>query len=162
MTDLLDIRRIYVEPAAADLPRGKAVLARFPDAERVEVDGHQRIPELFGDETNVRRWVRIKREALVLGVKKSLSARPNGRSADFIAPSTANGCAMACAYCYVPRPKGYSNPITVFANDLLGWDPRGRTRIRFSLRTGDKGRYVARLTGLIAERAPYCRVRYAF
>ena len=352
VTDLLDIRRIYVEPAAAELPRGKAVLARFPDAERVGVDSHQRIPELFGDETNVRRWVRIKREALVLGVKKSLTARPNGRSADFIAPSTANGCAMACAYCYVPRHKGYSNPITVFANieqitgylrrhvarqgvkpepnqcdpsawvydlgensdcsvdarvsdnvrdlvdtfrdlptakasfatkhvnrDLLGWDPRGRTRIRFSLmpagdaklldirttpvaeriaaiddfveagyevhvnlspvvvrdgwlaawaelleqldggigpaakaqlaaevimmthnrelhqvnlgwhpkaeellwrpdlqqpkrsqnggwnvryRTGDKGRYVDRLTGLIAERAPYCRVRYAF
>ena len=352
MTELLDIRRIYVEPAAADLPRGKEVLARFPDAERVEVDSHQRIPELFGDETNVRRWVRIKREALVLGVKKSLTARPNGRSADFIAPSTANGCAMACAYCYVPRHKGYSNPITVFANidkitgylrrhvarqgvklqpnqcdpqawvydigensdcsvdahvsanvrdlvdtfrdlptakasfatkhvnrDLLGWDPRGRTRVRFSLmpaedaklldirttpiaeriaaiddfveagyevhvnfspvvvrdgwlpawaelleqldagigpatkaqlaaevimmthnrelhqvnlgwhpkaeevlwrpdlqqpkrsqnggwnvryRTGDKGRYVAQLTGLIAERAPYCRVRYAF
>jgi len=352
VTELLDIRRIYVEPAAADLPRGKEVLARFPDAERVEVDSHQRIPELFGDETNVRRWVRIKREALVLGVKKSLTARPNGRSADFIAPSTANGCAMACAYCYVPRHKGYSNPITVFANidkitgylrrhvarqgvklqpnqcdpqawvydigensdcsvdahvsanvrdlvdtfrdlptakasfatkhvnrDLIGWDPRGRTRIRFSLmpaedaklldirttpiaeriaaiddfveagyevhvnfspvvvrdgwlpawaelleqlddgigpaakaqlaaevimmthnrelhqvnlgwhpkaeellwrpdlqqpkrsqnggwnvryRTGDKGRYVAQLTGLIAERAPYCRVRYAF
>ena len=60
--------------------------------------------------------MRIKREALVLGVKKSLTARPNGRSADFIAPSTANGCAMACAYCYVPRRKGYSNPITRFAN----------------------------------------------
>ncbi|MDI6102249.1 spore photoproduct lyase family protein [Actinoplanes sp. NEAU-A12] len=113
---------------------------------------------------------------------------------------------MACAYCYVPRHKGYSNPITVFANierisayvkrhaarqgskpepnecdpvswvydigensdcsvdarlsdnvrdlvelfrdlpnakasfatkhvnrDLLDWDPRGRTRVRFSL-----------------------------
>ena len=62
------------------------------------------------------RWVRIKTESLVLGTKKSLSARPNGRSADFIAPSTANGCAMACAYCYVPRRKGYANPITVFAN----------------------------------------------
>ncbi|WP_067499750.1 spore photoproduct lyase family protein [Actinoplanes sp. TFC3] len=116
MNDLFDIRRIYVEPAAADLPRGKEILARFPDAERVEVERHDRIPELYGDETNVRRWVRIKREALVLGVKKSLAARPNGRSADFIAPSTANGCAMACAYCYVPRRKGYSNPITVFAN----------------------------------------------
>lgn len=23
---------------------------------------------------------------------------------------------MACAYCYVPRNKGYSNPVTVFAN----------------------------------------------
>ena len=23
---------------------------------------------------------------------------------------------MACAYCYVPRRKGYANPITVFTN----------------------------------------------
>ncbi|MFB9378798.1 spore photoproduct lyase family protein [Kineococcus gynurae] len=113
---LLDVRRIYLEPAAAELPRGRQILARWPDAERVEVDSHWRIPELHGDETNVRRWVRIKTEALVLGVKKSLTARPNGRSADFIAPSTANGCAMACAYCYVPRRKGYSNPVTVFCN----------------------------------------------
>jgi len=116
MNTLLDIRRIYVEPAAAELPRGKEVLARFPDATLVEVESHNRIAELYGDETNVARWVRIKREALVLGVKKTMTARPNGRSADFIAPSTANGCAMACAYCYVPRHKGYSNPITVFAN----------------------------------------------
>ena len=113
---LLDVRRIYLEPAAAELPRGQQVLARWPDAERVEVDSHWRIPELAGDEANVRRWVRIKTEALVLGVKKSLTARPNGRSSDFVAPSTANGCAMACAYCYVPRRKGFSNPVTVFAN----------------------------------------------
>ncbi len=112
----MDITRIYVEPAAAELPRGRQVLERWPDATRVEVASHWNIPELHGDETNVARWVRIKREALVLGVKKSLAARPNGRSADFIAPSTANGCAMACAYCYVPRRKGYSNPVTVFAN----------------------------------------------
>ncbi|TYB67746.1 spore photoproduct lyase family protein [Nonomuraea sp. PA05] len=123
---LLDIRRIYLEPAAAELPRGREILARFPDAERVEVESHHRIPELYGDEANVARWVRIKTEALVLGVKKSLTARPNGRSADFIAPSTANGCAMACAYCYVPRRKGYSNPITVFANieKILGYIER--------------------------------------
>ena len=225
MTDLLDIRRIYLEPAAADLPRGKEILARFPDAERVEVDSHHRIPELYGDETNVRRWVRIKREALVLGVKKSLTARPNGRSADFIAPSTANGCAMACAYCYVPRRKGYSNPITVFANidkitgylqrhvgrqgvkpapnecdphawvydigensdcsvdarisdnvrdlvelfrslpnakasfatkhvnrELLGWDPQGRTRIRFSLMPQGDAKLLDVRTTPIAER----------
>ena len=113
---MLDVRRIYLEAEAADLPRGKEVLARFPDAERVPVDSHWRIPQLHGDEANVDRWVRIKTESLVLGVKKSLTARPNGRSADFIAPSTANGCAMACAYCYVPRRKGYANPITVFAN----------------------------------------------
>jgi spore photoproduct lyase family protein len=113
---LLDIRRIYLEPAVRDLPRGREILDRFPDAEQVEVASHWRIPELHGDERNVRRWVRIKTEGLVLGVKKGLSCRPNDRSSDFIAPSTANGCAMACAYCYVPRRKGYANPITLFAN----------------------------------------------
>lgn len=52
----------------------------------------------------------------MLGTKKSLAFRPNGRSAHFIAPSTSNGCAMACAYCYVPRRKGYANPISIFVN----------------------------------------------
>ncbi|MEU6725653.1 spore photoproduct lyase family protein [Nonomuraea wenchangensis] len=222
---LLDIRRVYVEPEAAGLPRGQEILARFPDAELVEVGSHHRIPELYGDETNVNRWVRIKTGALVLGVKKSLTARPNDRSADFIAPSTANGCAMACAYCYVPRRKGYSNPITVFANidkilgyvrrhagrqgvkpapnqadprdwiydigensdcsvdatisdnvrdlvrlfrdlpnakasfatkyvnrDLLDWDPRGRTRIRFSLMPAADSKLLDIRTSPIAER----------
>jgi DNA repair photolyase len=136
--------------------------------------------------------VRIKREALVLGVKKSLSARPNGRSADFIAPSVANGCAMACAYCYVPRRKGYSNPITVFTNidqitgyltrhaarqgskstpnqcdpidwvydigennvnrDLLGWEPKRRTRIRFSLMPTDTAKLLDIRTSPVPER----------
>ncbi|MEV4342990.1 spore photoproduct lyase family protein [Actinoplanes sp. NPDC049596] len=222
---MLAISRIYYEAAAADLPRGKEILARFPEATLVEVESHNRIPELYGDESNVNRWVRIKQEALVLGVKKSLSARPNGRSADFIAPSTANGCAMACAYCYVPRHKGYSNPITVFANidkiagyvqrhvgrqgvkpvpnecdpqawvydigensdcsvdallgdnvrdlvelfrwmptakasfatkyvnrDLLDWDPQGRTRVRFSLMPQADAKLLDIRTSPIAER----------
>jgi spore photoproduct lyase family protein len=113
---LLQVRTVYAEPAAAASPRGRQVLARFPAAELVEVPSHWQIPDLHGNEGNVERWVRVKTETLVLGVKKSVTVRPNGRSADFIAPSTANGCAMACAYCYVPRRKGYANPITVFTN----------------------------------------------
>jgi spore photoproduct lyase family protein len=113
---VLQVREIYAEPQARDSERGRQVLARFPDAEVIEVSSHWQIPELHGNAGNVDRWVRVKTETLVLGVKKSLSARPNGRSSDFIAPSTANGCAMACAYCYVPRRKGYANPITVFTN----------------------------------------------
>jgi DNA repair photolyase len=91
-------------------------VARWPDANVIEVASHSQIPELYGNAGNVDRWVRVKTETLVLGVKKSLTARPNGRSADWIATSTSNGCAMACAYCYVPRRKGYANPITVFTN----------------------------------------------
>ncbi|MBE7202562.1 MAG: spore photoproduct lyase family protein [Parafilimonas terrae] len=114
--DLLDIRTIYHEPAVEGFPLGQEILARFPDAERIAVPSHWNIPELHGNAGSVADWVRIKRSTLVLGVKKSLTMRPNGRSAHFIAPSTSNGCAMACAYCYVPRRKGFSNPISLFVN----------------------------------------------
>ncbi len=113
---LLDIDRIFLEPAVADYPRGREILARFPDAERIEVPSHWNIPSLHGNEGSVEEWVRIKCSTLVLGVKKGLAMRPNGRSAHFIAPSISNGCAMACAYCYVPRRKGFSNPISLFVN----------------------------------------------
>ena len=113
---LLQVRAIWAEPAALDSARGRDVLARFPGATVTEVPSHWKIPELHGNEGNVDRWVRVKTETLVLGVKKSLTARANTRSSNWIAPSTANGCAMACAYCYVPRRKGYANPITVFTN----------------------------------------------
>ena len=222
---LLDVRRIYVERGLERFPRAQEVLARFPDAERVEVLSHQAIPGLYGNEGNVEDWVRNKREVLVLGEKKSLTARRNERSSDWIAPSTANGCAMACSYCYVPRRKGFANPITVFANieqitgylerhvarqgvkptpnqcdpvdwvydigensdcsadalvsdnvrdlvdlfarlphakasfatklvnrELLGWDPRGGTRVRFSLMPADTSRVVDVRTSRIADR----------
>ncbi len=113
---LLDIGKIYHEPNVEEYARGREILARFPGAERIEVPSHWNIPGLHGNEGLVRDWVRTKRGVLVLGVKKSLSCRPNGRSADFIAPSHSNGCAMACSYCYVPRRKGYANPITTFVN----------------------------------------------
>ena len=113
---LLEVGRIYVEPAAAEHPRGRQILERFPDAERIEVKSHWNIPGLHGNEEALDDYVRIKRTALVLGVKKGLACRDNGRSADFIAPSHSNGCAMACAYCYVSRRKGYANPISTFVN----------------------------------------------
>ncbi|MEU1620226.1 spore photoproduct lyase family protein [Streptomyces sp. NPDC005722] len=113
---MLDVRTVYAEPEAAASPRGREILARFPDAEVVEVPSHWRIPGLHGNEGNAARWVRIKAGTLVLGVKKTLTVRPNGRSADWIAPGASNGCAMACAYCYVPRRKGYANPVTTFTN----------------------------------------------
>lgn len=113
---LLDVGTIYHEPDIDQFDRARQIFERFPDAERIEVPSHMNIPGLYGNEGNVRDWLKIKRNVLVLGTKKSLSARRNERSSDWIAPSTANGCAMACAYCYVPRRNGYANPITTFVN----------------------------------------------
>lgn len=222
---LLDPKRIYLEPAVRAHGRGREILARFPAAELVEVASHWKIPELTEDPEVAADWLRMKREVLVLGVKKGLAPRPNGRSADFIAGSTSNGCAMACSYCYVPRRKGYANPVTVFVNvdqviasiarharklgpktepntvdpvdwvydlgengdlsldatisdnvkdlvdafrdiphakgsfatklvnrDLLSYDPRGRTRIRFSLMPDEVSKVVDVRTSPISER----------
>lgn len=99
MARLLNIKEIYYEPAILEYPRGQQILAQYPDSKRIEVESHWNIPELHGNEGAVEDWNRIKRTVLVLGVKKSLQARPNCRSSDFVAPSHANGCAMACAYC---------------------------------------------------------------
>ncbi|OBQ50507.1 spore photoproduct lyase family protein [Streptomyces sp. H-KF8] len=222
---MLDVREVYAEPAALDSPRGQQIVARLPGARVTEVPNHWRIPSLHGNDGNVARWVRTKTETLVLGVKHTLATRPNGRSADWIAPGPSNGCAMACAYCYVPRRKGYANPITLFTNieaivahvrrhvraqgpktepnqcdpeawvydigengdcsvdalicdntadliaafrglptakasfatkfvnpDLLTLDPRGRTRVRFSLMPVEDSRLLDLRTSPIAER----------
>jgi spore photoproduct lyase len=113
---LLNIKDIYYEPAALEYPRAQTILAQHPEAHLIEVASHWNIPDLHGNEGAVEDWNRIKRTVLVLGVKKSLQARPNCRSSDFVAPSHANGCAMACAYCYVARRKGFANPISTFVN----------------------------------------------
>ena len=113
---LLDVARIYAERGAIESEVGRQVRSRFPEAQVEIVRSHGDVPALFADEGNVQSWNRIKSSVIVLGEKKGLDFTPNGRSSDFIAPSTANGCAMSCAYCYVPRNKGYANPITVFVN----------------------------------------------
>ncbi len=113
---LLQVESIYLEPAVYLYPRGREILAKYPDARRIEVKSHWNIPGLHGNSGSAEDWIKIKRTTLVLGLRKGLEIRPNGRSADFIAPSYSNGCALACSYCYVPRRKGYANPISTFVN----------------------------------------------
>ena len=81
---LLQIQQVYYEPAILDYQRGQEILAKYPDAELIEVESHWKIPELNGDETAVNKWSKVKRTVLVLGVKKSLRATPNSRSSNFI------------------------------------------------------------------------------
>ncbi|MBA3441395.1 MAG: spore photoproduct lyase family protein [Pyrinomonadaceae bacterium] len=222
---LLQVSTIYHEPNVMEYKRGREILGRYPEATRIKVPSHWNIPILHGNEGSIERWTEIKRTVLVLGVKKSLQCTPYARSCDFVAPSHASGCAMACSYCYVPRRKGFANPISVFVNieqiclhierhatkqgqkpkatqaderlwvyelgtnsdcsvdaligdnirdlielfrrlpnakatfatkyvnrDLLGYDPQGKTRIRFSLLPPRVARVVDVRTSTVAER----------
>jgi tRNA A37 methylthiotransferase MiaB len=104
--DLLQIKDIYLEPEVRNYTRGVEILEKYKDANIIEVASHWKIPELHGNEGSIEEWTKIKRNILVLGVKKSLSCRANTRSSHWVAPSQSNGCTMACSYCYVPRRKG--------------------------------------------------------
>lgn len=121
--DLLQIKEIYLEPEVRNYARGREVLAKYPDAKLIEVPSHWKIPQLHGNEGSVEDWMKIKRNVLILGIKKSLTARPNERSSHFVAPSHSNGCTMSCVYCYVPRRKGFANPISLFVNieQIIGY-----------------------------------------
>ncbi len=114
--DLLDIKTIYLEPEVRNYKRGQEILSKYSDATLIEVPSHWKIPELHGFAGSAEDWIRIKKQVLVLGIKKSLTCRINTRSANFIAPFESNGCTMSCSYCYVPRRKGYANPITLYVN----------------------------------------------
>jgi DNA repair photolyase len=113
-----NFKKIYVQRSINDdfLWRANAekIIDRFPNADLIEVESHWRIPELF--DADAGDWMRNKREVLVLGIKSGLSHQKNGRSADFIAASSSNGCLSSCQYCYVARRKGGSNPLTIFVN----------------------------------------------
>ncbi len=113
---LINIQEIYHEPNIDLFHRGREIIEKFPEAKLTEVPSHWKIPQLHGNEGSIDDWIRIKRNVLVLGVKKGLACRPNTRSSHFVAPSISNGCTMACSYCYVPRRKGFANPITIFVN----------------------------------------------
>lgn len=114
---LLSIDTLYYDENALTYPRGKELFEKYSNVKtKVIVNSHWKIDELNNNPELVKQWNRVKASILVIGVKTAISCRPNSRSTDWIAPSHSSGCAMACAYCYVARRKGYANPITVFAN----------------------------------------------
>lgn len=113
--ELLDIKTIFLQNNIANTDSANKILSKFPDAKIIPVDSHWNIPQLQ-DPTLVKDWNLVKKHTLVVGKIKSLKNTYSGRSTDYISPSHSNGCAMACAYCYVARRKGYANPITLFTN----------------------------------------------
>src|SRR5215212_5220361 len=69
---LIDIQRIYCEPDVAAYARGREILAQYPEAERIPVASHWKIPSLHGNAGAAEDWLKTKRSTLVLGTKKSL------------------------------------------------------------------------------------------
>lgn len=113
-----DFKTIYYEDTIDKKPHHKAaaeeVLRKFPKAKIKRVESHNKIPELM--DMDPKKWIKSKKDYLVLGVKKELRHTPNTQSSDFIAASHTTGCVASCQYCYVARNTGGSNVAKVYAN----------------------------------------------
>lgn len=107
--------RIYCEPAAADYPLGRELLARYRErgVPITPIESHNRIPELRARPES--DFAAMKRY-LVLGVRKSLSHTPNAKTSDFLVPYTSSGCAAMCLYCYLVCTFFTGSYLRVFVN----------------------------------------------
>lgn len=156
------------------------ILDRFPDAQRIEVPSHQNIPGLYGNEGNVRDWVRNKRNVhpitafvnieQILGYLERHAGRQGTKTepnqcdpADWVYDIGENGdCSVDALVSDNVRdlvdlfgrpPNAKASFATKFVNrDLLTYDPRGGTRIRFSLMPEGTSRLVDLRTTPIPER----------
>ena len=79
--DLFNIKHIYYERNTLfRTERGREILRKHEGAKLTQVKSHWKIPELTENQDNIKQWNKIKREVLVLGIKKGLNPRPNARS----------------------------------------------------------------------------------
>ena len=90
------------------------ILSKYEEASTKEVDSHWNIKEIAS--LPYDKWIKSKREILVLGIKKDCNITENGRSTDFIFPAHANGCLSSCSYCFTQRRKQGANPLSIFLN----------------------------------------------
>jgi spore photoproduct lyase len=62
---LIGIKKIYLEPSVEDYTRGREILAKYPNAERIPVASHWKISTLHGNEGSAEDWLKIKHSVLV-------------------------------------------------------------------------------------------------
>jgi spore photoproduct lyase len=111
---------VYVENAAAELPRTRAILEKLPNARIVRVDDHRRIETSAGsNDQDTDRFVRAKKRLAIAvkrgGLVKEFRRHSRLRQAREYYLLHAAGCPYDCSYCYLQAY--FENPIpTIFAN----------------------------------------------
>jgi spore photoproduct lyase family protein len=114
---MVSVKNVYYQDDIFKFNRGVELYNKYKNTcQMIKIDSHWKIDGLNNNASLAKYIIKTKSDNLILGVKSALTARPNCRSTDFIAPSHSWGCAMACVYCYAHRRKGYANPITIFVN----------------------------------------------
>ena len=91
---------VFYEPEILQYPFGVELYERYKDQglEFVKIQSHNRIPELSN---RPNKDFPTMKTYLILGVRKSLTYKPNHKTSDYLVPFTSSGCSAMCLYCYL-------------------------------------------------------------
>jgi spore photoproduct lyase len=89
---------VYYEPGVLDYTLGQKLQGRFADLPWIEIENHNRIPELTAADN--RDFPKLKKH-LIIGVRKTHRYVKNHKVSDWLVPYTSSGCSAMCLYCYL-------------------------------------------------------------
>ena len=89
---------VYYEPDARYFELGKMLAHKYSNLPWIEIDSHNRIPELSASDN--RDFPKLKRH-LIIGVRKTNKYVENHKVSDWLVPYTSSGCTAMCMYCYL-------------------------------------------------------------
>lgn len=105
--------KVYYEPDALKYELGKKLQDKYKDLSWVEIESHNRIPELTA--ANNRDFPKLKR-LLIIGIRKTHKYVENHKVSDWLVPYTSSGCRAMCLYCYLVCNYNKCSYLRLFVN----------------------------------------------
>lgn len=109
----LNFDGVYYEPKALEYELGRKLHEDFSSLPWVEIESHNRIPELTATEN--RDFPKLKQH-LIIGVRKTHRYVENHKVSDWLVPYTSSGCRAMCLYCYLVCSYNKCSYLRLFVN----------------------------------------------
>ena len=109
----IQFNAVYYEPAALEYPLGKELHEKYKSLPWIEIESHNRIPELSSAEN--KEFTRMKQH-LILGIRKTHKYAENHKVSDWLVPYTSSGCRAMCLYCYLVCSYNKCSYLRIFVN----------------------------------------------
>lgn len=109
----IDFDAVFYEAEALNYELGMYLQQKYSKLPWIEVDSHNRIPELSSSENS--DFPKLKRH-LVIGIRKTHKYVENHKVSDWLVPYTSSGCRAMCLYCYLVCNYNKCSYLRLFVN----------------------------------------------
>lgn len=104
---------VYYEADSLEYPLGKILRKQFGDLPWVEIESHNRIPEMQSKPNS--EFGKMKHN-LIIGIRKTHKYTENHKVSDYLVPYTSSGCSAMCLYCYLVCNYNKCSYLRLFVN----------------------------------------------